>query len=181
MEFRQSGENTVEVLLNRGELTALELLPENMDCQNPLTRRILVRLLQKSAKEIGFCVGEGEFVIGLSRTKEGATLTLTRTEDTQNKLQQVYRFGGSEEMITGSVCLCREFEGRLGKSSLYEMEGRFYLTLCPQKEDCDAVKGLLLEYGSKAQRDALAAGALQEHARCLIEDTALQTLSQYFS
>lgn len=183
MKFKKTGKNAVEIILSQGELSALELCPPQMDCTDPLTHKILCRLLQRAAKETGLCLTGSDFLIEVSDAQEGAVFTLTRVdgEETQTQqLVQVYCFDSSEEMIQSGIHLHRGFGSRLGKNSLYKWEKKYYLSLSPLKEDCALVKGMLLEYGGKAQHDALADGILKEHAECLIQDTAAQTLEQYF-
>ena len=157
MQFRRSGEDTVEIVLSQGELCALKLHPDTMDCDDPITRRILAGLLQKAAKETGLCLEAGEFLVETDRCLEKTVLTITRKKEREAPERlQVCRFDGCEEML--SCCI------QLAKS------GR-----------CRNEDSLLLEYGRCALYGAQAAGVLREHASCLIADSALKTVERYFS
>lgn len=182
MQFRRSGEDTVEIVLSQGELCALKLHPDTMDCDDPITRRILAGLLQKAAKETGLCLEAGEFLVETDRCLEKTVLTITRKKEREaSERLQVCRFDGCEEMLSCCIQLAKSGRCRNEDSSLYVWEDRYYLIVCPRQEQSDKVKALLLEYGHCALYGAQAAGVLREHASCLIADSALKTVERYFS
>ncbi len=195
VKFRQSGEHTVEIVLTPHEVSALRLNPQEMDCDSPTTRKTLAGLLQKAAKETGFLLDTEEFLIEVSSEQENTVLTLSgicpysdsmilkpQTQGQPPQTVQVYRFAGSEEAIRGCLRLYETFFESLGENSLYyTQEGNFCLILSLPKKEAARAKGILLEYAEKAQHDTLAAGALEEHAKCFLRKNAVQTLSQYFS
>ena len=53
-------------------------------------------------------------------------------------------------------------------------------SVVPAQAESSPLQGLLLEYGSRARRDALAEGMLREYAGCLIREKAVQTIRHFF-
>ncbi len=182
MKFRQTGEGIVEIFLSRGELSALELKPEQMDCSDPLTHRILTRLIRRAEQETGTPLCAGTFLVKFSPAQEGTVLTLRRMAPPFHKEEprQVYRFCESEAMIRACLALGRQLPDSVRDSSLYEWNGWFYLSVVPAQADSSPLQGLLLEYGSRARRDALTEGMLREYAGCLIRENAVQTIRHFF-
>lgn len=182
MKFRQTGEGEVEILLSKGELSALELKPERMDGSDPLTNRILARLIRRAERETGVPLCAGTFLTELAPAREGAVLTLRRTAPPleREEPRQVYRFCDSETAIRAGLALSAQLPEGVRSSSLYEWDGWFYLSVAPAHKDSIPLQGLLLEYGSRARRDALAEGMLREYAGCLIRENAVQTIRHFF-
>lgn len=178
MEFKKSGQDILEIILTSKELDAWELYPEQLDEQDPLTRKILSRLLHKASEESGFYTGEGEFLIEVSKDKEKTIFRLTRISEPSGQIQ-VFRFFGSEEMLGGALRLY-ELIGKK-QSSLYQMGKYYYLIVILPKEKIAAARELMHEYGSCALHAEHAAAVLEEHARCLMEDSALSRLNHHFS
>lgn len=182
MQFRRSGKHTVEIVLSPEELDSLKLYPDNLDYEDPITRRILTGLLQRAADQTGLRLETGEFLVETGQSSGNTVLTITqKKKETVPEQIQVCRFDGCEEMLSG--CIKLAVSGRCSgrHSSLYVWKGSYYLVICPGSEQSEAVRGLLLEYGHCALHGFLAAGTLFEHAACLLEEEALETLERYFS
>lgn len=182
MKFRQTGEGTLEILLSTGELSALELGTKPLDGSDPLTRRILTRLIRRAEQETGIPLCAGTFLVELASVQEGAVLTVRRALPPSHREEprQVYRFCDSEAMIRACLALGKQLPDSVRDSSLYEWDGWFYLSVVPAQAESSPLQGLLLEYGSRARRDALAEGMLREYAGCLIRENAVQTIRHFF-
>lgn len=169
-------------MLSPEELNSLKLCTDNMDYEDPVTRRILTGLLRRAAKETGLRLETGEFLVETGQSSGDTVLTITqKKKETVPEQMQVCRFDGCEEMLSGCIKLALSGKCSGRYSSLYAWEGSYYLAVCPAPEQSAAVRGLLLEYGHCALHGPLAAGTLFEHADCLIEEAALETLERYFS
>ena len=183
MKFRQTGTCSIEVILCQEEASTLGL-KEEIDCTDPKVQSMLSHLLQKARKETGGPLERGDFLIEIYKEKEDTVLSFTPAEDTlsvpKEQQMEVCSFCGSEEMIQCSLRLYRGFQEKLKQSCLYLMNGNYYLTFVLPRKDKTKVRAIALEYASLADRQELAKGVLEEHARCLIRDHALQTLCRYF-
>jgi len=180
------------VTLRPTDLAELGISYESLDYADPLTRGILVTLLEQGKEETGFRPRNAKLFIEVFPTEEGGCvlhftclgpgrLSGPGSAESLAPSAVVFAFQDADELIDAAVKVFARYSHRIFKSSLYLLGGSYRLVVYPLDYADDLSILFLSEFAPKTGEGQVLAEFIDEHGALLIADTALDTLAGYFA
>ena len=91
----------------------------------------------------------------------------------------IFRFIDLKSLLGACERLFGQYSHLIRKSSLYLLDQEYFLTLYSYLRTDDKLIKLLSEYGKYFGKGEVKLSFIEEHARCIIEDAAVETLVDY--
>lgn len=162
---------------------------ESMDSDSPMTRRIILRILQRVKSETNLDLTKGRlFIEAFPLERGGCVLYVNRIPLDLPELPEpvgfntplVYRFISVDDLCDACHSLFLYYNHLIFKSSLYR-EGQNYLLMVYSYYKMDRkISAIIGEYGQLIGKGQFAAVRADEYAKPLIADTAIETMMHYF-
>lgn len=185
MDITLIHENKLKVVLAAEDMRELSLEFDSMDYADPVTRKALISILDRSRGQVRFNPRGAKLFIEAYPCEGGGCVlyfTCLHTGAGEAGVEPVvFEFDSAEELVRGACLAYERYRQRIYRSSLYRWEGRYRLAICPLDYSDRLSVYFLGEYGRKVGEGSLAAAFTEEHGGELIRDNALEILYRYFS
>lgn len=206
MKVERVDENKIKVVIDSEEAKEMNITPKMISENTPEVQKMFWQAIHMAEEEEAFLVeGAKLFVETIPSCEDGIGMFITRVcseseldEAVENcgykgklkrntiseterprKRKFIFRFSDFDAVCDGAQMLARRY---FGNSTLYKMEGKFYLYLVPE----DALSAyeadiILSEFGDKMPHGQYTHGRLNEYGKIMIENNSLEVLTEYFS
>lgn len=195
MKIEKVNENKLKITLNIDDLNARNIDVQSFIYNTPESQDLFWDVMREAEKKYGFCVDESMVYVEASATASGIfTLTVTKTSNSlassnlKNKLKKqnyklkrkqtnaslnntLYKFNSFDDLC--DFCKVSKVED-FGENSLYEFESSYYLFVS------NVPNSNILEYAEIEHNPNLFLAKISEYGKKIVENTALQTISESF-
>lgn len=178
---------TVKVVLSRADMEELCLCYEEMDGENPDTRKILAALIRQveEASEVELS-GSRLFVEAYPYADGGCILYMNALDPPGRKKRRIgfdtpliYAFSDLNILAALAARINRELGHLILESSLYFLEGEYYLLLYTYCRLEGRIAKLLNEYGRYEGKGAVRSAFIREHGKELLRSGAAQAIERF--
>lgn len=187
MKIEPLDDKTVKIVLSKGDMDTFHLTYEEMDYQNPDTKRVLLKLIDAVRRESSVDLAGGKLFIEAFPYADGGCILYVNVlpgsgperparPKTGFDTPLVFLFGDLESLCRASARLQGRYSHTILKSSLYLLEGRYCLALYTYFKLDGPISRLLSEYGDFFGKGPVTAAFLREHGKVLCEEEALRTI-----
>ncbi len=189
MHIEPLDRQTVKVILSGKDMKQFSLTYENMDYEDPATRKVILRLLQKVQESTRLDFAQGKLFIEAFPDEEGGCilylnlLTNLPTESLPKNgfhTPLIVSLCGSEEVIGLCKTLFFRYSHLILKSSLYKNKDAYILMIYSYYKQDQKLCAILHEYGDLLGRGEVAAGIIHEHARAILPSQAVERIAGHF-
>lgn len=189
MRIEQIDKQTVKVILTQADMDDFDITYEEMDYKDPNTRRVILELLQRIKDEMAVDFGGGKlFVEAFPYLDGGCVLYIcTIAAESEKKPRPkntssfntplVFEFDELGLMTAACGRLQLRYNHIILKSALYLYENRYRLLLYTYFKLDDKLIAMVSEYGRYIGKGSIQSSFVKEHARCLLETNAIETLA----
>lgn len=208
MKIERIGQNKIKVTLSIDDLEEWNIDFENLSYNSPEAQEMFWNMMKRAEAETGFYVDDSQLIVeAMPMQSDGFVIVITRVDEEddfesihkyiKNKFRKselrvkkknkkitssliLYMFSSFDDVCSVSTQLAGAY---LGESTLYKYKNYYYLCLTRNSSTNsfpEAVEMILSEYGTKITYPFIQEGFLNEHSELLIENSALETLQQYF-
>ena len=189
MRIEQIDRQTVKVILTQADMDGFDITYEEMDYKDPNTRRVILELLRRIKDEMAVDFSGGKlFVEAFPYLDGGCVLYIcTITAEGERKPRSrntnsfntplVFEFGELGMLTAACERLLLRYNHIILKSALYLYENKYRLLLYSYFKLDDKLVALVGEYGSYIGKGSIQSSFVREHAKCLIEANAVETLA----
>lgn len=186
-------DKTVKVVLSKNDMEGYRLTYEEMDYNNPDTRRVILRLIEQIKKEVAIDLSQGKLFIEAFPYADGGCILYVNVLDVEKAgtppgkhrtsfdTPLIFAFDNLDSLAALSGRLNRRYSHVILKNSLYYMEGSYYLMIYTYFKMDSQITHLLNEYGRFAGKGAVRSSFIQEHAKELLKADASQTIERTLS
>lgn len=190
MEILLISADKLKISLSKEDMESLSLQYQDMDYADGDTKKALIHLLEKGRAEVGFNPRKSKLFIEVYPSEhDGCVLYFTALRTTAGRafasktgLEPVlFEFDDADVLID---CACKVFERyshRIYKSSLYRYQNKYRLIIYPLDYSDRLSIYFLSEFATKIGESELMAAFTEEHAQMIVQDNALDVLSDAFS
>ncbi len=207
MRIERINENRIKVIIEADEAMANNLTVKDITDNTQVAQKMFWQVLRLAEENINFSVGSAKlFVETIPSCEEGIGMVITKvcTEEDIDKAvkncfykgrikrselkplnssdgrqrKYIFRFESFDAVCSGAGQLEK---GYFGISTLYKYDGYFYLYLIPDDPIslCEA-DTVLSEFAVKQKNGQYFHGRLNEYGKVMIENNAVEVLSEYF-
>lgn len=207
MRIERINENKIKVLIDADEAMANNLTLKDVTDNTKEAQKMFWQVLRLAEENMDFSVGSAKlFVETIPSCKEGIGMMITKvcTEEDINKAvdncsykgkikrselkpvknndnrkrKYIFKFESFDAVCDGAGQLVKRY---FGISTLYKYDEAFYLYLVPSDPIslCEA-ETVLSEFAVKQSNGQYLHGRLNEYGKVMIENNALDILSEYF-
>ena len=182
-------EKTIKLVLSSRDMAGLGITYEEMDYQNPQTRRVVRQLLEEIRLQTGADCSSGKlFIEAFPYADGGCILYLNLLEQTGRNASKhsfdtplIFAFPEAETLAQLCCRLNRHFGHAILKTSLYSHQGQYLLLVYTYFRMDREIRRLLEEYGQFYGKGAVCSAAVKEHGTLLLEEDAMQQFARYLS
>ena len=193
MKIEQIDQQTIKVVLTPRDMDSFDITYEEMDYKDPNTKRVILELLHQIKKETSMDFNGGKlFVEAFPYLDGGCVLyicTIPVSAETTPKTRQtqkpavfntplVFAFRELEPLADACKHLFLQYNHIILKSALYLYEHQYRLLVYSYIKLDDKLIGLVSEYGRFIGKGSIQASLVKEHAKCLLESNAIETISE---
>jgi adapter protein MecA 1/2 len=193
MRVQKVNENTIRIFISFTELAERDVSMADLFQRSPKSEQLFWELIAQAREEVEFNLDQPFWIQATAASNDEFVITVMKQEDAletgvkekekekkrpsrSKAMEWVYVFGDIEDVLS-TVKRIPDF-ARV-RSSLYEFEGEYYLTISHlgSGKKKQVAEALFDEYGELVD---IAKLFLEEHGRVLIKERALQTLKNQF-
>ena len=183
MKIELLDQQTIKVILTSDDMQEFDITYEEMDYNDPVTRRPIVAMLYRIKEQTCVDLTKGKlFIEAFPVEPDGCILYINMCKQVSNKTSQcniplVFSFSSIEEVFRVCETLFQYYSHLIFKSSLYRMGNIYFLSVysfCKLEEKLTAI---ISEYGILQGKGSLYTASLQEYSQCIIPTTAIETLA----
>lgn len=207
MKVERVDENKIKVLIDNDEAREMNITPKMISENTPEVQKMFWQAIHMAEENGEFSIdGAKLFVETIPSYEDGIGMLITRvcseeelsraidncsykgkirrsrmsmTDGTPRRRRKyIYRFRDFEAVCSAVERLRGRYAGR---STLYKMDGMFYLYLVPEDAlsayDADLI---LPEFSHKVPHGQYVHGKLNEYGEVMIEENSLEVLLEYF-
>lgn len=191
MRIEQIDQQTVKVVLTQDDMDSFDITYEEMDYQDPNTKRVLMELLQRIRDEMQMDLGGGRlFVEAFPYLDGGCVLYICNIPAEGDKRARpvkkpsgfntpiVFEFENLSLLTAACGRLIQRYNHIILKSALYLYEEKYRLLLYSYFKQDEKLIALVSEYGRYVGKGAVQSSFVKEHAKLLLESNAVETLSE---
>lgn len=184
-------QRTVKITLNEDDLDEMALSFHDMEESGVCTRQTVLGLISKIKDETSLdLTGSKLFIEAFPDANGGCVLYVNLIDRARGKIQNskpetpfntplVFRFDGLTPLLDSCERLFAQYSHLVRKSSLFLLDQSYYLAICSYLKADEKLTHLLSEYGRFFGKGEIKLSFLKEHAACIVEDTAVETLADY--
>lgn len=208
MKIERIAPNKIKVTLSMDDLEEWNVDFENLSYNSPEAQEMFWNMMKRAEVEAGFYVDDSQLIIEAMPLQSDCFVIIITRIDEDDDFESIHkyiknRFKKSELRVKrkskrissniimfmfsefDDVCLaCSNiYDIYLGESTLYKCNNNYYLCLTRSSANNSspaAIEAILTEYGKKVPNPFIQEGYLNEHGDKLIENTAVETLHEYF-
>ncbi|MCG8502471.1 MAG: adaptor protein MecA [Firmicutes bacterium] len=209
MKIERISHNKIKVTLSFEDLKKWDIDIDNLTYNSPEAQEMFWNMIKKAEAETGFYVDDSQLIIeAMPMQSEGFVIIVTRVDEDddfesihkyiKNKFRKselrvkrknkkvsstlmIYMFKDFDDVCFASVRLIDIYSDN---STLYKYKNFYYLSLTrnfTMETSPETVEAILSEYGSKISQASIQEGFLNEYGTVIIENDAVDILSDYFS
>ena len=178
---------TVKITLDENDLDELALTFNAGDASTNDTKRAVACLISKIKEETELDLTGGKLFIEAFPDLNGGCILYVNVIDgtvpTGRKKADlafgsplIFCFEDLESLTGACRCLFGQYSHLIRKSSLFLLSDNYYLALCSYLKTDEKLIKLLCEYGRFFGKGETRLSFMKEHAKCIIEDAAIETL-----
>ncbi len=193
MKIELIDRQTVKILLSVHDMQDLAITYDQMDYKDPGTKRAIVALLHKVRQETQVDLSGGKLFIEAFPHCEGGCILYISVLESQVKAPAqkpkryrgsfntplIFRFQDVEELITVCDKLFRQYSHLVLKSSIYLLDQAYILMIYSYFKLDGKIAALVGEYGEVLGKGTVKCSFIKEHAKPLIENTAIETMVEH--
>ncbi len=184
-------QRTVKITLNEDDLDEMALSFQACDGSTSETKRAVLSLITKIKEETkldlnggklfieAFPDANGGCVLYVNVIDRGASVLRSKRTNIEFNTPLIFRFEGLPCLLDACKRLFHQYSHLIRKSSLYLLDQTYYLTICSFLRTDEKLIKLLGEYGRYFGKGDVKVSFIKEHAKCIIEDAAVETLVDY--
>ncbi|HHW31149.1 MAG TPA: adaptor protein MecA [Clostridiaceae bacterium] len=208
MKIEKISENIIKVTISLDDLEERNIDISSLNYNSPAAQNLFWDMVEQAEEQLGLNISDSQLLIEPYQDfNDGFTITITKISDdadfesiqkyiksrfkksdlrVRRKIRKlsssliIYAFENFEDLCM----LCKNIQPLYnGKSSLYELNNVYYLTLikpCLGQSNSGLFESLLNEYGTKIQNTNFYEGYLNEYGIKIIEENGIQTINKYF-
>lgn len=192
MKIEQIDRQTIKVILSPLDMDRFDLTYEEMDYKDPNTKRVILELLHRIKQETDLDLNDGRlFVEAFPYLNGGCVLYIcTVSGELPPKSRTVQKrtsgfntplvFGFKSLELLSAACehLVLQYNHIILKSALYLYETEYRLLIYSYFKLDDRLIALVSEYGRYIGKGAVPSSVVKEHAKCLLDSGAIETISE---
>lgn len=184
-------QKTVKITLDENDLDEMALSFHDEDGATSETKRAVLSLITKIKEETELDLTGGKlFIEAFPDANGGCVLYVNVIDRSRGGLYAkktnmefnsplIFRFIDLKSLLGACERLFGQYSHLIRKSSLYLLDQEYFLTLYSYLRTDDKLIKLLSEYGKYFGKGDVKLSFIEEHARCIIEDAAVETLVDY--
>lgn len=188
MDFSLIGPDKLKVTIDPAELDALGTSYEQLNYKDKAARRTLVDILTRGQGETGFNPARSQLYIeAYPSTDGGCVIYYTRLSGGEvspggvfmpGPCPHIFAFGEEKSLITAAAKTWPLYGSRILASSLYYLNTDWRLIVYPLDFSQNLSVNLLCEYGRLVGKTRVLAAYIDEHAKLIAGQNALELLAQ---
>ena len=188
MKIELIDQKTVKIVLNESDLDAFSFDKNESSVSG--TKRLVLKLIGQIREETSLDLTGGKLFIEAFPDLNGGCILYVNIIERERKTVRtqrteagfgaplLFRFDVLDHLIGGSTRLFSQYSHLIRKSSLYLLGKEYFLVLSSYLKADEKLIRLLGEYGRFFGKGEVRHAFLKEHARCLVEGTAVETLTE---
>lgn len=202
MNIEQLSTDKLKVFLSSFDLDKFELDYMSISTDSPGTRSMLKEILLEAKQKTGFSVKNCKLLVEVLPGKnEGCILYLTKmlcgnvparkkknqsSDCAEMKLcSYILSCSCLDDTIGAISCFSRYPDIRLSDSSLYDLDGKYFLMFSPLSQDADKTRflsllAMLSEFGETERSSPVFEAMLSEHGKPIARTSAVENFNRYF-
>lgn len=180
-------EKTVKVSLTRADMDDLNVCYDGLDYKNPLTRKMIVEVLEIIKSRLNLDLTEEKLIIEAFPYIDGGCILYIKINSEKRivaaKKQKpsfntpiIFRFKDINELSMGVSFLSKLYFHIILESSLYLLDDSYYLLIYSYFKMDDRISSALSECGEFYGKGAVKSAFLKEHGKELIKSDAVKKL-----
>lgn len=173
-------------------MEAYALTYDQMDYKDPVTKKVILEILHHVRNETSVDLSQGRLFIEAFPHVEGGCVLYISTVGGENTTAAkpkryrnsfntplIFRFDTLDRLTDICDKLFKQYSHLVLKSSLYLLDGKYVLLIYSYFKLDNKIIALAKEYGSLIGKGSIKGAFVKEHAKPVIEDTALETIVEY--
>lgn len=187
MKFEFVDLQTVKVILSPTDMDNFSITYEQIDYDDPATRRVIVYLLKQIRQETSIDLTRGKLFIEAFPFEEGGCVLYINqiSKETTAKSHGfhtplIFRLSSLDSVIQACQSLYFRCLHLVFKSSLYEVQGNYFLFIYSYVKMEKKILTVLGEYGNYTGEGPLLAAKVAEYGHPIVLNQAVETMLCYF-
>ncbi len=194
MKIEQIDGRTVKIILTQRDMDGFDITYDEMDYKDPNTKRVILELLHRIRQETDIELSEGKLFVEAFPCLNGGCVLYLCTVPQESKPQSrtapkstgfntplVFEFDDLDLLTAACRHLFLQYNHIILKSALYLYEGRYRLLVYSYFKLDNRIIALVSEYGRCIGKGSVSASVVKEHAKCLLDTDAIETISEALS
>ena len=194
MRIEQIDKQTIKVILTPDDMEDLDITYEEMDYKDPNTKRVILELLHQIKDETAVDLSRGKLFIEAFPYANGGCVLYICTIGLEGQPQAqtaqkragfntplVFEFSDINLMAAACEHLLLQYNHIILKSALYLYERKYRLLGYSYFKLDNKIIALVSEYGDYIGKGTVRSSFVKEHAKCLLESNAIETVSEKLS
>lgn len=183
-------DKTVKVVLSNSDMMNFNLTYDEMDYKNPETKRVILTLVERIKKEVQIDISSGKLFIEAFPYADGGCILYVNLIDINNKSRPnakrykasfdtpiIYSFNDIDALGHMSKRMLQRYSHIILKNSLYHYKEKYFLFIYTYFKMDEQLSYILNEYGRYYGKGAISSAIIKEHAKEILANEALETLS----
>lgn len=191
MKIELLDQQTIKIVLSCTDMSQFAITYDDMDYDDPDTRRVILQLLQKIKQETQLDLTDGKLFIEAFPYDQGGCILyinivaphvqqVTTVSKSGFNTPLVFSFDSIEHVCNICKDLFQNYSHLIFKSSLYTFQGQYMIMLFSFFKLDRKISAIMSEYGNYYGKGELTASIIREHGNCIIQDTAVENIVEYF-
>ncbi len=184
-------QKTVKITLDENDLNEMALSFHDEASATFETKRAVLNLISKIKDETELDLTGGKlFIEAFPDANGGCVLYVNVIDRSRGSLHAqkasvgfnsplIFRFKELKSLLAACKRLFHQYSHLIRKSSLYLLDEEYFLILYSYLRTDEKLIKLLSEYGKYFGKGEIKLSFMNEHARCIVEDAAVETLVDY--
>lgn len=207
MRIERVNENKIKVFINREDVRAWNVNIKKLTENTPEAQDMFWFAMKQAEQDVNFVADGAQLLVEAipSATSDGFIMMISKIQDeaefneaaargTRARIRPsdvrvkkksklalpvyIYRFEDFEDVCVAARITAVRFYGR---SALYKYGEQFYLYLMPfDNFSFFEVENILLDHAKKIPDPQMFLGYLNEHGTCMIPESAVELMTEYF-
>ena len=182
-------EGRLKITLQKEDMSRMEMSYEELDYSNMQTRKMIWEILDEANRKTGFDTSGGKLLIEAVPLSDGGCILYftvlsqsAQPESRRTRLKRLsgpylYRFQGTEAMLSAIENLWKAKGKAILASDLYRLDRDYYLVLYTDQKNCEEFSPVLSEYGRAAGSGNSTAAYVAEHGEVIASENAVQRIA----
>ncbi len=190
LKIEMLDQQTVKVILSQLDMEELSITYEELDYSRPDTRKIILQLLRRVREKTELDFTKGKLFIEAFPSQEGGcVLYLNLIEQTLSKNRHefstplIFSFSNIEELSKLCNKLLTRYHHLILKSALYHHteESKYILMIYSYYKLDDKLIAIVKEHGTLIGKGNIKKCIIDEHAKLIMKEQAIETVAKYLS